>query len=442
MGKKKNLLNKKNSQKFTLVHRSQRDPLQADESSTQRVLIPIKQSDSVDDDKIKYGVFFDDDYDYMQHLRTRQGGEIIFDSTLEEINYKKKDEKVAFGKVLLPKEVLPSNYEEKEGMLSKGILPRGPQPDWDPDIVAALDDDVDLNDPENFLEDDFVIKANSTSFENFNEVNNDDDEDWETESEFSYESDINSENAEISDGEFNHEQDDVKSRFTNYSMTSSVIRRTNVLKTLDDHFEKIMEEYDENNIGCIDNEDVSGNATVNNDLIKHTIEEFLKSQKKCDLADVLTKENEKIMYSDTDSEIEDEELFKQFDKKPKDQWDCESVISTYSNLYNHPKIIKEESKKPPQIRLHKHTGMPVGVLQEHSKHNEKNDNKNEYTIQLSNVRDKNETNEEKKLRKQAVKEHRKNRREEKKKTKLAFKNEFKIQEKVAINTNSQKGIKL
>lgn len=30
----------------------------------------------------------------------------------------------------------------------------------DPDIVAALDEDFDFDDPENILEDDFIIKAN------------------------------------------------------------------------------------------------------------------------------------------------------------------------------------------------------------------------------------------------------------------------------------------
>ena len=37
----------------------------------------------------------------------------------------------------------------------------GPQPDWDPDIVAALDDDFDFDNPENQLEDDFVVEANA-----------------------------------------------------------------------------------------------------------------------------------------------------------------------------------------------------------------------------------------------------------------------------------------
>ena len=35
----------------------------------------------------------------------------------------------------------------------------GPQLDWDPDIVAAMDDDFNYNDPANELEDDFVLQA-------------------------------------------------------------------------------------------------------------------------------------------------------------------------------------------------------------------------------------------------------------------------------------------
>lgn len=33
----------------------------------------------------------------------------------------------------------------------------------DPDIVAALDEDFDFDDPENILEDDFIVKANSAA---------------------------------------------------------------------------------------------------------------------------------------------------------------------------------------------------------------------------------------------------------------------------------------
>lgn len=48
-------------------------------------------------------------------------------------------------------------------------LPPGPRLDMDPDIVAALDDDFNYEDPDNILDDDFIIKANRTSGEMYTE---------------------------------------------------------------------------------------------------------------------------------------------------------------------------------------------------------------------------------------------------------------------------------
>ena len=42
--------------------------------------------------------------------------------------------------------------------------PSGPLIDWDPDIVEALDEDFDLDDPDNILDDDFVLKANQVRY--------------------------------------------------------------------------------------------------------------------------------------------------------------------------------------------------------------------------------------------------------------------------------------
>jgi protein LTV1 len=39
----------------------------------------------------------------------------------------------------------------------------GPRLDLDPDIVAALDEDFDYEDPDNVLDDDFILKANDPS---------------------------------------------------------------------------------------------------------------------------------------------------------------------------------------------------------------------------------------------------------------------------------------
>lgn len=42
----------------------------------------------------------------------------------------------------------------------------GPRLDFDPDIVAALDDDFDFDNPDNLLEDDFILQANKATEEN------------------------------------------------------------------------------------------------------------------------------------------------------------------------------------------------------------------------------------------------------------------------------------
>ncbi|XP_042369620.1 protein LTV1 homolog [Plectropomus leopardus] len=69
--KKKSFIEKKKAVTFHLVHRSQRDPLAADETAPQHVLLPAAKADAEKRraEQREFGVFFDDDYDYLQHLR-------------------------------------------------------------------------------------------------------------------------------------------------------------------------------------------------------------------------------------------------------------------------------------------------------------------------------------------------------------------------------------
>lgn len=44
----------------------------------------------------------------------------------------------------------------------------------------------------------------------------------------------------------------------------------------------------------------------------------------------------------------------------REQWDCESIISTYSNVENHPRLVTVASRKQRQpIRLCKRTALPI-----------------------------------------------------------------------------------
>lgn len=463
MGKKKTknkqFINKKTAHKFTLVHRSQRDPLQADDEAGQHVLIPTNGSEDHakeqkrHEENIEHGIFFNDDYDYMQHLRPRGEGMLVYADGKEQASLPQTD--VSFGNVKLPAGVFASTQEEDIGMLNKGVLPRGPQPDWDPEIVEALDDGVDFDDPDNLLDDDFIMKANEEYdgddgglagglFSERREPADDEDE-WETDSEGGY---ISSDNLLSDEDEFAREE--TRSRFTSYSMTSSVIRRTKGLKVLDDHFERIMEEYDENEIGCIEQEEVQGVLNTNNILVNSVIDRYYEDNKRHDLSEAKDEgDDEKIEIDneEEESEEDDKKLFAQFKVEPKEKWDCESILSTYSNIYNHPKLIKEEGilKK---VELHKRTGIPLGVFNETKQSKEQSDDDSETndevieTVVINNIRNKDETPDERKQRKKEVKEQRKNRRAEKKANKMAFKYELKKQEKVNNNTIVQKGIKL
>lgn len=114
----------------------------------------------------KYGIYFDDDYDYLQHLKDVSTLSVEW-QRVENANQSKSNDKERndkdISKINLPSSVFASNVEEEVGMLNKGAPVTGPRPDLDPDVIAALDDDFDYDDPENQLEDNFIELANAGS---------------------------------------------------------------------------------------------------------------------------------------------------------------------------------------------------------------------------------------------------------------------------------------
>merc|ERR1712072_743817 len=508
MGKKKHpFIDKKTAQKFKVVHRSQRDPLQADAESAQHVLVPAgtegipdgnDTSEVSQEEKTKYGIYYDDDYDYLQHLRPRGEGMLImaedFGPPRPKPKPKPKECDDMFG-IKLPSEALPSKYEEDIGMLNKGVLPRGPQPDWDPDIVACLDDDIDLDNTDNLLEDDFIMLANEEGLFGNEGASYNDNSGHVFHKDFDYipadyvpdnmpdledlpmggpvvalptvtaprmttppmmvtrekahkdgskGSDISSGNMDLeqdlSDFEDEDSADETKSRFTDYSMTSSVIRRTQGLKILDDRFERIMEEYDEEEVGARDHEEITiGNINPNDDLMNQIVEEFIIDHTKIPFEDAVDEAEVVDAAGDSCGESEEDDvdkLFEQFEKKEKQNWDCESIISTYSNIYNHPKIIEE----PKFIKLHPRSGIPLGVLKDNTKNTKDEEMEEDEGVKeqiiLNNIRRKTETPEEKKARKQDVKKFRAERRKEKKDNKMCFKDEHRKQEQISMNRSN------
>jgi len=69
------------------------------------------------------------------------------------------------------------------------------------------------------------------------------------------------------------------------------------------------------------------------------------------------------MPEDTRTEEEvDRDLANLFQRPERDQWDCESILSTRTNHENHPAIIEVKKKKKPKRILLNKLGVPIGVL--------------------------------------------------------------------------------
>ncbi|KAL7522314.1 hypothetical protein ACHAWX_007004 [Stephanocyclus meneghinianus] len=142
-----------------------------------------------------------------------------------------------------------------------------------------------------------------------------------------------------------------------------------------------------------------------------------------------------------------------FSETPRNPWDCESILSTYSNLDNNPVVIGRSSRKtkkkgkkkemmevesqvipedkPVKIHLSNKTGLPLGVFDKHTHNSGSSPEEDCYgegdtyiSINKGEARNRAESTLEKKVRKMAVKEERKICRIQKKIMKEAFREEF------------------
>lgn len=409
-------------------------------------------------------MFFDDDYDYLQHLKEPSGpAELIPSTAFGTYSSDEKEEASSTG-IKLPSSVFASEFEEDVGLLNKAAPVSGPRLDLDPDIVAALDDDFDFDDPDNLLEDDFILRANKLTGEEamgLPESGSEDDNEWED-----MDSEEGSSDGCSSAGPLSDEGDrsapgspqeaikkhlfweeETKSRFTEYSMTSSVMRRNEQLTLHDERFEKFYEQYDDDEIGALDNAELEGSIQVDSNRLQEVLNDYYKEK-----AENCVKLNTLEPFEDPDlptnelDESEKEDMVTVVVQEAKEKWDCESICSTYSNLYNHPQLIRYEPK-PKQIHLSSKTGIPLNVLPKKgltAKQVERMQmiNSSDLPKVSTQPRPKSESKEDKRARKQAIKEERKERRVEKKANKLAFKLEKRRQEKELLNLKNIEGLKL
>ncbi|KAJ3313477.1 hypothetical protein HDV04_001931 [Boothiomyces sp. JEL0838] len=553
---KKKFIDPKNSVKFQLVHRSQRDARIADETASPYVLQPLPPSQNLlkkgiipkfdyghmvdedlrddDDDEeweedpeaegelpdeeyieqvaydgfdkskndyskkaehdaSNFGVYFrnQDEYDYLQHMKemgTDPTAVFLAPKTgKKEANvgikfHDKNDaESMDSKKISIPSDVFASENELDIGLLNQPANSIGMQLDVDPkirEVFNALDDEEYV---ENDLDDDFFDAFHEEELpEKYKDIElksykgyehelygNEDQEEWvkefrkfqkhqEYESDDEFESDdesaITPKNYARTKG--------ARTATTSFSMSSSAMFRNEKLTLLDDQFEKVLAEYSDDEIGELDGEDenVMGDIdaldqTIDNERLETMFDEFLENlqiigarrtlitrrpEEALDAIRTELKEDAKKLvekYSVVEEETEVDDSLLRLPEPKKEQWDCQSILSTSSNVYNRPKIIQEISKGVPKIKLRK--GIP-SVIPEHQEPESEEEEDVEYEERVNKgTSRKGESKEEKKARKAAIKQERKERRETKKATKSMFNDEKSRQYRLQPNQKLQ-----
>ncbi|KAI7901719.1 Low temperature viability protein-domain-containing protein [Cokeromyces recurvatus] len=503
MGKKP-FINRKTAKHYHVVHRSQKDPLINDSEASDRVLQEVlpsnqlkhKTQEEIDRVKAKpkkltqdeidqrigqaamYGIFFDDgEYDYLQHLKPIGGStDAVFleapkkekPKTIHDAFLKEEDEyrEQKNSKLIqLPSDVLPSSVEMAVGVMNQSTgLDNGLQPDMDPrlrEVLEALSDDEFIDDE---LGDDFIEQLNADG-EPYDPEEDDDYFDSEVEEYEEYE-EYDNEEQQQEEGEVNAENydweaafkkfklsqnrnagsDDESDKFdrytkqTGYSVSSSAMHRNTQLRLLDDRFEKIEEEYMEDED---ESEEMNEEEIQQREDFESILDDFLEKY------EIIGRKMEPKMEGESSAAKLDsyrqglikpdvQQLEEQHEpskprltralleprlerpvQRQKESWDVQTIISTYSNLENHPSLISDKgpSKK---IRIDPKTGMPILVeverkqkkkqVEEEENSEEEEEDDDDENISAENrgvARLKGETKEEKKARKQAVKEAKK-----------------------------------
>lgn len=343
----KGFIDKKNSTKYQLVHVPYKDSCPESEFTLKEISkSQVKETSALQDS----GIYYNDDYDYMKHLKE-----------IKEENFKISSLDI--------KDLRLDDYESRNDFLDEEIM----------QVLDALEDEEYLEEEENL-----------TEF--FQEI--------------SISKQYETKKLEKQDTSKKLEKQDA-SKKVKIEKEMPRLKRNSNLQILDSKFDKILEKEYEISDSDQDSENLN---EITSDL-EEIFEEFLenietigkkkKVIKKRDKLDISVLEN--LHLQDSSSDISLEEIPK------KEEWDCETILSTFSNIYNRPRVLKENVEK--KISLKKLSNVDKSHNQDKSVRVSEN---------LGVKRTKNETLEEKKERKQDLKSKRRERRAVKKATTRAF----------------------
>lgn len=464
--------------------------------------------------------FDDDGYDYLQHLKTLDTSETgVSHADLQEVHTQQEEAEEEAKLIISEKKLLfdvPGAHQKeidrsaaKDGVFVKAPTAYVPEEDiahFDASqltVIEQVDDDngvtgmmggvtafarksdvvrekknYEISEIEKMMEeaekhtdehervlgdgdllDDFILSATLMEHnENDDAVDQNSDEDVITSDSFTG-------SYTASEESFNVDDDDIGSsrpKGRPGSIASTYWReerqdRKKLLSVIDEQFEHLALEYDDEELGDMDElaEKIQGGANVED--FDSILNEFIKDHPKSSQADgasrrlFLHDEMEKHGFGNEHADLarkmakeairKAEQAENDQDKpaanahieidprrfeKEENKWDCESILSLRSNIYNHPgKIIDSTTTKARNtIKLNK-DGLPVGYMPSREFVSTKQGEDDAYDGRRKpcapqQVRRKDESVEEKKARKASVKAAKREARATKKEVKLLF----------------------
>ncbi|KAI8347480.1 hypothetical protein B0O80DRAFT_502601 [Mortierella sp. GBAus27b] len=411
--------------------------------------------------------------------------------------------------IRLPSEVLPSKEELDFEDVYQSAVPVGLQPDMPFDIrqtLEALEDD-EFVDGE--LDDSFFDQLDGDGGDFDEDEYYEDEEEEEEESAGGWEADFKkfkkaqkyaSDDGSDDGSDTGYSQTSKSSRrpggasASTFSMSSSAMFRNENLTLLDERFDKIEREYEDDSLDEDEEEPRDLAAEELRKDFDSILDDFLEKyeivgSKMVPRLEGATSENKlstirNALLVDDDEDgrsvatttggtrrpkknldedvVTEETDFRSRAERMRDNWDVQTILSTYSNLENRPGMIREQHQR--RIQIDPKTGMPVvteklskKALQrrkeaeeaeaaangEQDSDNEDEEEGSEEEVEAENLgakRNKGESKEEKKARKDAIKQEKRDRREVKKATKAAFATEKTRQEKVMKNQKKGQGV--
>ncbi|XP_005107858.1 protein LTV1 homolog [Aplysia californica] len=397
----------------------------------------------------EFGIFYDDEYNYMKHLRSVNEQATLVST--ESYHIDPEDEVRSHASMPFPfKEFFSTDETEEEKI--------------DPEILAALEeapvvaidgDDVDVDEGgAGFLDDDFIVKAGGMAPQEREtggdgEFDMDDREfDFDDEDEEEEDDDNEDVDSEFSDrvSDISLEDDDrlgTRKRQGRGTEQDDIIEAQTAL---------ILRNFEEG-IGfrCsaqnLSDDEQEMPTAEDYERLKHIIGQDELKPKVTSWAEVLDDKSEKPKIDSSKYLYEDEDEYEWKEVPPsKPKYDCVSILSLRSNTKNLPTDLipplkaKTKKKQLQQSDGESTTsaapGLSLRQLEEEMRESRRAD-------KASTFRPEDETAEEKRARKKAVKDERKERRQEKKANKMVFSQEkSKMKVESAALSKAVKSIKL